>query len=944
MGFFDFIKPIKKEAQQVFGFLSNSSVGKTATNVVGRALGAPGQVASTLVTNPTARNEAISAAQGFAKVPETVARSFAQEQATLINKVPGIHIPNNFGESAPNTGLREAIYGKGSIKSYQNRYSGTTSDLQKKGLGKAAAPLALLGTGINIAGDVTGGGAEKKAGEQLIENLAKATAESEVKKLLANKFSPKVVDKIAPYIVKATDRNVISNIIRRETDLSPSLARVSSDIIPTSVAGETSAVGKGSAIPISDVKTVAQSSIPQPTTEDVFGKVADALKGTPTLNTSGKVARKGDMIFEEGVPGITSLQEKQAGINTAERQSRLAAAGQSSVGKTGEEALNARLGQYKGEFQKVDTKNLLDHVHSTIDEPTYSTALDNFLSSPNLRPYEQTTAGEAWRSFYRDGKLPRPYELKLFEKAGGTEFANTIKTTAIESMSNISKLKMYATQVLGLPKAIMASFDISGGGRQGAFLGTRYGGAWLEGEKAAAKSFISEDAAKQYLASIENSKYAQQFDAMNLDLITRGKGEEAFPTSLAEKIPIVNNSDRAYTVGLSVQRARTAEKVLSNLEENGFKIGQRSFLGFKHGGEVTHDLAQLSDSQMKSLGKYINTATGRGDLGKFLEKHATTLQSAFFSPRLWKSRLDLLNPVFYAKLDGPAQKLAIQNAGTFAAVAATVLGVAAAAGATIETDPRSSDFLKIKVGDTRYDILGGFQQNLVFAWRQISGEKKSSLTGKVSSLTSGKPFQSDRLSVLSDLIQNKENPVFAEFQKQLSGKDKAGNALTPESRLTSVGNLVVPLSLQDTYKTAKNTGNLAKGVAKSLPGFVGAGVGTYGTKDIKLTDNQQKYVNSLTDKNQIKATTEFLQLSKTGPDRTKYSDKIKAALKAGDTQKAISLAQEYNQAYSDTYNEWRKKYPQYRGDAALTKKFGSDLITDASLSRWSDSIKKETQP
>jgi len=938
VGFFDFLKPVKKEANQVFSFLSNNSVGKTVTNVAGRVLGAPGQVASTFVTNPAARKEGISAAQGFAKVPETVGRSFGQEQAAVLSRVPVINrvadfgsIASNLGESAPNTGLRKAVYGEGSIKSYQNRYSGATSDLQAKGLGKAAAPLALLGTGINIAGDVTGGGAEKKAGEEFITNLAKSTAESEVKKILAKKFAPDVVDRIAPAITKATDRNVITNIIRKETDVSPALTRVAPDVTSTPVGGEVSAVGKGSGIPISDVRAVPQPTAAQVVEENPFTKVSDALKG----QTAGP--------GQSPVAGVKSLQQKQSDIYTAGRQSRLSAAQEASVGKTGEHALNARLAQYQGKFDKVDTANLVQHVQSVIDEPTYAKTVDNFLNSPNLRPYEQTTAANAWRNFYRDGTLPRPHELRLFEKAAGTDFANTVKTTAIDSMSTSQKLKHYATQILGLPKAIMASFDISGGGRQGAFLGTRYGGAWLDGEKATAKSFISKAEAEKYTKYLqdgtpETARFNDYIDRMKLDLASTGTMEEAFPTSIAEKIPIVNNSDRAYTIGLSVQRRSTAEKILATLEENGFKVGQSNFLGFKHGGEKVKDLAQLTDEQLQSLGKYINTATGRGDLGKFLNKHATSLQSAFFSPRLWKSRLDLLNPVFYAKLDGPAQKLAVQNAGSFAAVAAAVLGIAAAAGAVIETDPRSSDFLKIKVGDTRYDILGGFQQNLVFAWRQLSGEKKSSLTGKITDLKSGKPFQADRLSVLGDLIQNKENPLLGEFQKQLSGKDKAGQPLTAASRATSVGNLFVPLSIQDTYKTVKNTGDIVKGVAKSIPGFVGTGVGTYGVKDQQLTGKNKEYVDKLkssgADQKQIQASTEFFQVNKTGPDRISYGDRIKKALKSGDTQKAVELAKEFNKKYADTFSEWAKKYPEYKNDKALLKEYQSNKITEESLTRW----------
>lgn len=50
---------------------------------------------------------------------------------------------------------------------------------------------------------------------------------------------------------------------------------------------------------------------------------------------------------------------------------------------------------------------------------------------------------------------------------------------------------------------------------------------------------------------------------------------------------------------------------------------------------------------------------------------------------------------------------------------------AKAAGMEVEVDPRSSDFGKIKVGDTRYDIWGGFVQYVTLISRLATGETKS---------------------------------------------------------------------------------------------------------------------------------------------------------------------------------------------------------------------------
>src|SRR5690606_15276422 len=108
------------------------------------------------------------------------------------------------------------------------------------------------------------------------------------------------------------------------------------------------------------------------------------------------------------------------------------------------------------------------------------------------------------------------------------------------------------------------------------------------------------------------------------------------------------------------------------------------------------------------------------------------------------------------------------------------------AGATIETDARSSDFLKIKIGDTRYDILGGLQQNIVAAHRMIVGEKKSASTGNIEEfvglvdLLTGNPQDKENqfggstgLSILLDFIQNKADPFIGVAGRALEGQNRA---------------------------------------------------------------------------------------------------------------------------------------------------------------------------
>lgn len=483
-------------------------------------------------------------------------------------------------------------------------------------------------------------------------------------------------------------------------------------------------------------------------------------------------------------------------------------------------------------------------------------------------------------------------------------------------------------------KASKSTGDVSAAGRQAGVLGTRWGKQWKSSQIDSVKAGASQEFYDNGIAAREADSFSSVADEWGLDVV-KSDGvmhEEAYPSSYAENVPgfkhVVKASDRAFTYGLSKFRFDVAKKIYEREKNAG------------------NDPAAWSTREKKAMGRYINTSSGRGDLGEFLDKHATTLNTALFSAKLWKSRLDIISPKYYWDLRGTtAEKYALQNLATFTATAATVLGLAEAAGATVETDARSSDFLKIKVGDTRYDILGGLQQNLVFIWREISGEKKSSQTGRVTKLGE-KYLAADRLTILSDLFGNKEAPGVSEIFKEIKGKNFDGENMSLKDRAGSLGSLVLPLGISDTASTVKNAArdggytptNIAKGIGKTAPSVVGIGVGTYGIKDLPISPKQTEYVQKLKDsgasKDRVDATKLFYQVSKTTPDRDAAGTDIKAALKANDMSKAIKLAKAYNDKYDHAFDKWYEAHGQYGKDETLSKSYHQGRITDSTIDRY----------
>ena len=133
--------------------------------------------------------------------------------------------------------------------------------------------------------------------------------------------------------------------------------------------------------------------------------------------------------------------------------------------------------------------------------------------------------------------------------------------------------------------------------------------------------------------------------------------------------------------------------------------------------------------EYKDVADAINTMTGRASLG-FAEQIAVPLSRLFFSPRNWASALKTSSPYalyYFAKLTPTARKMALADMSKMLGFTTSMVMLAAAylnsdddEETKVEFDPRSTDFMKIKLGNTRVDPWGGMQQQIVFSSRIIA--------------------------------------------------------------------------------------------------------------------------------------------------------------------------------------------------------------------------------
>lgn len=410
------------------------------------------------------------------------------------------------------------------------------------------------------------------------------------------------------------------------------------------------------------------------------------------------------------------------------------------------------------------------------------------------------------------------FELLVEKNKLKDEVDVEIEKLKLRNRSLTEKVEDGFVDAINLPKSLMASADMSAPLRQGAVLGAAH--PIIAGKSVVEmfKQAFSEEKAIDWLTRLRSTPEYEVMKESGLYIseptAKLSAKEEQFISNIAHKIPIwgkvVKGSERAYTGYLNKLRVDVFSQFHDGLIEQGIK------------GE------QLN-RELESFAEFVNNASGRGSLGRF-EDSAAGLNAGFFSPRYAISRFNLINPYEYVKMAPKARAEALKTLGIYIGMGSTVLMLAKAAGADVVLDPRSSDFGKIKIGDTRIDIWSGFQQWVRLIAQLASGEK-TTLGGRVQQL--GKGYKSDdRLDVLGRFLRYKTAPAAGFGLDVLAGKNAMGEPLKWKfNDLKSFmdsreGQLIIPLYLQDLTDAAK-ANNVGVAVGGGLGAFFGLGVQTY---------------------------------------------------------------------------------------------------------------------
>jgi hypothetical protein len=380
---------------------------------------------------------------------------------------------------------------------------------------------------------------------------------------------------------------------------------------------------------------------------------------------------------------------------------------------------------------------------------------------------------------------------------------------AIEDMRPKTKLQR-VDEGLNFLRTMKATADLSYALRQGAMLSARRPITAIKTFGKAFQAALSEAKAEQIDHQIRNHPNQFLRDKAGLYLAELDKGplkghEEAFMSSLAEKIPIfgkvVKASERNMVTGLNLLRTAAFDGFLE-----------------RHPNATTVELKAWAD--------YVNKASGRGNLGQSAGA-ARLLSSVFFAPRFAISRFQA-PAALIQNMSKPRVRAEIaKDMAAFVGTGMTALGLAYLAGARVSMNPRDPDFGKIRFGDTRVDIWGGEQQ----AVRLIAGAATNIYDRAELAAGRSTPSNAERVAIeryspleaFGRFASFKLAPSITVPMELWTGKDITGQ---PTTRTKTLATAALPLLYQDIYDAYQSEGAGAA-IGTAAGGAVGLGVSTY---------------------------------------------------------------------------------------------------------------------
>lgn len=408
------------------------------------------------------------------------------------------------------------------------------------------------------------------------------------------------------------------------------------------------------------------------------------------------------------------------------------------------------------------------------------------------------------------------------------------------------------TTIAGNIKSVKASFDIS--------WGRQLTSAFLSGDKAIAKAAGKGwkeglNAWKEVVKAMSEEERTNKIRILEGLLMVRpnalngnyarlgvavGMQEEAFPESVATKIPLAKNifiaSEKGFNIAIQTARAEITDALID--------------MG---GG----DIGMLKE---QNAGQFVNELTGRGKLPFNNPNTERVVNNLLFAPRYLSSRIAQIYNIKYAAkwglnvlkgketgmIDKMRAKASMTQLALFAMLIPAIKGILRAMD---DEDPhgddywerfwsayemRSSDFGKIVWGDTRIDLSAGLDGLLTLAARVVTGKTVS---------ISGVKREKNWSDVIGAFTEGKLSPaarvVIDSWRLITEGEDAKNFMYQPITLKGLASDVLLPISVENLTELTMQTESKTAQIVGILADIIGLGANTYGISEKDLNKSSE---------------------------------------------------------------------------------------------------------
>ena len=289
--------------------------------------------------------------------------------------------------------------------------------------------------------------------------------------------------------------------------------------------------------------------------------------------------------------------------------------------------------------------------------------------------------------------------------------------------------------------------------------------------------------------------------------------EEEIPVDIPSRIPLLGMlfrmGENAFVGSARYMRYRLAKEYLRVWRKSGKELNKR---------------------ELESLGRLSNSQTGRGDIASKSQKPGL-LNNLFWSPRNLRAYIDILTlHLFDRDFSAFARKQAAINLLHYISGAAMILAMAKwIDDDSVTWDSNSSDFGKIRVGDTRFSVGGGLTVLVVLASRLVSRKFTSATTGKTRSIDTRRFGAIGGKELIFNFMENKFSPAAQLAFSLLDQASFEGDELRIPQM---VDDALTPLIIQNVFETGSSD-DAANVLAALIAEALGVNVQTFRARRAK---------------------------------------------------------------------------------------------------------------